>query len=107
MATELHTTVRFAWQRKDSPNFTFTLVRWRFTHPLNLILVAFNLLWLVSIFLPFTKIIDYRTGFILFFAVTIIRLVANLIRNNVLKPEQADNFPLRMGSRLGGLSDHM
>ena len=106
MATELHTFVRFAWQRKDSANFTYTSVKWGFTYPLNLILVAYNLLWLISIFLPFTKIIDYRTGFIAFFVVTIIRLVANLIRNNVLKPEQADNFPFRMGSKLGGISDH-
>jgi hypothetical protein len=46
--------------------------------------------------LPFTKIMDYRTGFIVFFVVIIIRAVANLIRNNVLKPEQGENFPLRI-----------
>ena len=45
--------------------------------------------------LPFTKTIDYRTDFIAFFAVTVIRLIANLVRNNVLKPEQAESFPLR------------
>ena len=107
MATEFHTLVRFAWQRKDSANFTYTTVQWTFTHPLNLILVAFNLVWQLSIWLPFTNIIDYRTGFRAFFIVTITRLVANLIRNNVLKPEQADSFPFRMGSKLAGLSDHV
>lgn len=46
--------------------------------------------------LPFTKIIDYRTGFIAFFVVIIIRDVANLYRNNILKWEQAEIFPLRI-----------
>jgi len=46
--------------------------------------------------LPFTKIIDYRTGFIAFFVVIIIRAVANLYRNNILKWEQAEIFPLRI-----------
>ena len=45
--------------------------------------------------LPFTKAIEYRTGFIAFFIVTIVRATANLFRNNVLKPEQAENFPFR------------
>jgi hypothetical protein len=45
--------------------------------------------------IPFTKIIDYRTGFIVFFIVTILRAAANLYRNNVLTPEQAESFPLR------------
>jgi hypothetical protein len=34
-------------------------------------------------------------GFIAFFVVTIIRAGVNLLRNNILKPEQAENFPLR------------
>jgi len=58
--------------------------------------VAYNVIYWIPIILPFTKIIDYRTGFIAFFAVIIIRAVANLIRNNVLKPEQAESFPLRI-----------
>jgi hypothetical protein len=45
--------------------------------------------------LPYTKIIDYRTGFIAFFVVTVIRAGVNLYRNNVLNPEQAESFPLR------------
>ena len=46
--------------------------------------------------LPFTGVIDYRTGFIAFFVVIIIRAVANLYRNNVLTLEQAVLFPLRI-----------
>ncbi len=68
--------------------------------------MAFNATFWIALLFPFIGIIDYRTGFIAFFVVTIIRLVANLIRNNVLKPERADNFPFRMGSKLGGISDH-
>ena len=58
-------------------------------------MIAYNVAWWIPIILTFTKTIDYNTGFIAFFAVTVIRLVANLIRNNVLKPEQGENFPLR------------
>jgi len=85
--------MRFAWIRikssaGDPPKRLFT-------HPLNLLMMAYNIIWWIPIILPFTKTIDYHTGFIAFFVVTIIRLVANLIRNNVLKGEQAESFPLR------------
>jgi hypothetical protein len=59
-------------------------------------MVAYNVIYWIPIILPFTTIISYRTGFIAFFVVIIIRAVANLVRNNVLKPEQAENFPLRI-----------
>ena len=85
--------MRFAWQRKGLAKSVS--IKRRFTHPLNLIFVAYNIVWWIPIVLPFAKVIDYRTGFIAFFLVTVIRLVANLIRNNVLKPEQAESFPLR------------
>ena len=85
--------MRFAWQRKNSTNHVS--VKRGFTHPLNLIMVAYNVVWWIPIVLPFVGTIDYRTGFIAFFIVTLIRLVANLLRNNVLKPEQAESFPLR------------
>ena len=85
--------MRFAWLRKDSANHVS--VKQGFTHPLNLIMVAYNVVWWIPIVLPFTKTIDYRTGFIAFFVFIIIRAGANLYRNNVLKPEQAESFPLR------------
>jgi len=85
--------MRFAWIRKissaeDPPKRVFT-------HPLNLLMMAYNIIWWIPIILPFTGVISYRAGFIAFFVVTVIRLVANLIRNNVLKGEQAESFPLR------------
>ena len=39
--------------------------------------------------------LDYGTGFIAFTAITFLRLVINLYRNNVLTLEQAERFPLR------------
>jgi hypothetical protein len=90
---EWHTNMRFAWQAKKS-NGTGP-VKQGFTHPMNLIMVAYNVLWWVPIILPFTGAIDFRTGFVALLVVTVIRLVANLVRNNVLDPEQAAAFPLR------------
>ena len=106
MVTEGHAAVRFAWLReKDSASYV--LVKLKFTHPLNLILVSYNVVWWIPIVLPFTKAIDYRTGLIAFFAVTVIRLVFNLIRNNVLTLQQAENIPFRFGSKLRGMSHHV
>jgi hypothetical protein len=83
--------MRFAWLKEKSVNDV----------PVNqsatsrLIYIAYNVIWWMPIVLPFTKVIDYRTGFIAFLIVTIIRAVANLYRNNFLTPEQAEIFPLR------------
>ena len=66
-----------------------------FTHPFNLIMIAYNVIWWIPIILPFTGLIDYNAGFIAFFIITMIRLGANLLRNNILGPEQAVEFPLR------------
>jgi len=46
--------------------------------------------------LPFTGIMEYHTGFIVFFIIIIIRAIANLYRNNFLTLEQAVLFPLRI-----------
>jgi hypothetical protein len=83
--------MRFAWLRKNSANHVSA--KQSFTN--RLIFIAYNVVWWIPIVLPFTKTIDYRTGFIAFFVVTIIRAGVNLYRNNVLKPEQAESFPLR------------
>jgi len=93
VVVEQHTNMRFALLRKNSADPV--PAKLRFTHPLNLLMIAYNVVWWIPIVLTFTKTIDYRTGFIAFFVVTIIRLIANLLRNNVLKPEQAESFPLR------------
>ena len=106
MVTEGHTAVRFAWLRYKDPA-SYVLAKRRFTHPFNLILVSYNVIWLVSIILPFTRVIDYRTGFIVFFVVTVIRLVFNLLRNNILTLQQAESIPFRMGTRLKAMSHHV
>jgi hypothetical protein len=83
--------MRFAWLRENSGNDV--PVKQSFAN--RLIFIAYNVVWWIPIVLPFTKAIDYRTGFIAFLIITIIRAIANLFRNNVLKGEQAENFPLR------------
>ena len=91
MIVEQHAAMRFAWLRENSPNHVS--VKQSLTN--RLIFIAYNVVWWIPVVLPFTGTIDYRTGFIAFFVVTIIRAVANLYRNNVLTPEHAENFPLR------------
>lgn len=58
-------------------------------------MVAYNVIWWIPVILPIIRVINYHTGFMAFLVVTIIRLIANLLRNNVVNPEQAENFPLR------------
>ena len=83
--------MRFAWLRENSGEDVSAE-----QSSLNrAIYIAYNAIWWVPIVLPFTGIIDYRTGFIAFFIVTMFRAAANLFRNNVLTLEQAERFPLR------------
>jgi hypothetical protein len=90
---EGHTNMRFAWEKKKAGKSAS--VRKSFTQPLNLIMIAYNVVWWIPIILPFTGVINYNAGFVAFFIVTVIRLGANVLRNNVLKPEQAAGFPLQ------------
>jgi hypothetical protein len=83
--------MRFAWLLENSTNNVPT----KMSTSNRFIFIAYNFIWWVPIILPFTKLIDYQTGFIAFFIITIIRAVANLYRNNFLTPEQAESFPLR------------
>lgn len=83
--------MRFAWQLKDSK--IFEPVEQSNTN--RIIYVAYNVIWWVPVVLPFTKIIDYCTGFVAFFVLTLVRAIVNLYRNNVLTSEQAVRFPLR------------
>ena len=46
--------------------------------------------------LPFTPVMEYRTGFIAFFGIVIIRAIVNAYRNNFLTLEQGERFPLRI-----------
>ena len=90
---EGHAAARFAWLRINSANYVS--VKQGFSHPQVYIRMAFNATFWIALLFPFIGIIDYRTGFIAFFVVAIIRLVANLYRINIVKPEQAEFFPLR------------
>jgi hypothetical protein len=83
--------MRFAWIREN----TADTVPVKQSNTRRLIFIAYNLVWWLPILLTFIGIIDYRTGFVAFFVITIIRAGANLCRNNVLTPEQAESFPLR------------
>lgn len=94
MIVEQHSTMRFAWLREKSgdpaPAQPSAINR--------LIVIVYNLIWWVPIVLGFFKVIDYRTAFITFLIITIFRAIANVVRNNVLTPEQAETFPLRSPS---------
>jgi hypothetical protein len=83
--------MRFAWQRENSPN----RVPAQASLPSRLVYAAFNILYWVPIVLPLTRRMDYRTGFMVLFAVLIFRSAANLYRNNFLGLEQAETFPFR------------
>lgn len=83
--------MRFARLKEDTG--TPTAVNEGLTN--RLILTIYNLVWWLPIVLTLTKVIGFRAGSISFLAVTAVRAVANLIRNNVLKVEQAQVFPLR------------
>ena len=83
--------MRFAWLREKSEDS----VPAQPSAIYRLIFIAYNVIWWVPIVLGFTKVIDYWTSFVAFLIITILRAIANVVRNNVLTPEQAETFPLR------------
>jgi hypothetical protein len=83
--------MRFAWLREHLTDD----MRIQQSTTNRLILNTYDIIWWIPIVLPFTGIIDYQTGFIAFFAITVIMALANLYRNNVLDLKQAESFPLR------------
>ncbi|MFN2274530.1 MAG: hypothetical protein ACK2TX_06760 [Anaerolineales bacterium] len=87
--------MRFAWLRKHSDNPI--AVQQAATHPLALIRKAYNLAFWVFL-LPFFTLIDYGTGFLIFTIVIGVRLVLNLVTNNVLQlsPAQYEAYPFRV-----------
>ncbi len=82
--------MRFARQRKASGR---ELVKQGRAN--RIIYAVFNIVWWAPVVPAFTGTIDYQAGFIGFAAVSTVRLVANLLRNNVLKGENAEYFALR------------
>jgi hypothetical protein len=91
VVVEQHAAMRFAWLREKSGD----LAPAQSSVINRLILIVYNLIWWVPIVLGFFKVIDYRTAFVTFLIITICRAIANVIRNNVLPPEQGERFPLR------------
>ena len=83
--------MRFAWLREnsDDPVSATPGLANRITF------IAYNVIWWLPLVLAFTNVIDFRTAFIAFLAITIIRAISNLIRNNFLTLEQAETFPFR------------
>jgi nicotinamide riboside transporter PnuC len=83
--------MRFAWQRKNSADEVSakqSSTGW-------IIYIAYNIVYWLPLLLTVTKIIDYRTGFIMFVLILIIRAAANLYRNNVPTADQGEYFALR------------
>ena len=91
---ELHSAKRFVWLREKSADLNPKKLK--FSHPLNLTFIAYNVIYWLPMLLPIIKIIDYRTGFIAMFVVVFIRAIANLYRNNFLNLEQAEVYPFRI-----------
>jgi hypothetical protein len=91
IAVEQHLNMRFAWLRENSANTVS--VEQSFTS--RLIFVVYNVARWIPVVLAVVGTIDYGTAFLAFFVYTLIRAIANLYRNNVLTPEQAESFPLR------------
>jgi hypothetical protein len=83
--------MRFAWLQENSAD-TVSIDQ-SFIN--RLIFVLYNAVWWLPVLLKILGTIDYDTAFVSFFIFTLIRAVANLYRNNVLTPEQAESFPLR------------
>jgi hypothetical protein len=84
--------VRFArqWkQRTGSRSFKESTVS-------HLVFIAYNVVWWVPLVLVVTGLISYEAGFVLFTIITIIRLIADIIRNNLLTLERAVSFPFRI-----------
>ncbi|MGE0431600.1 MAG: hypothetical protein AB7K09_02565 [Planctomycetota bacterium] len=86
--------MRFAWRRRNRPAGSGP-VKPGFTHPFNLVMVAYNVVWWVPLVLPLTGNMSYHDGFVGFLVVTTVRLAANAVRNNLLDERRAEYFPLR------------
>jgi hypothetical protein len=87
--------MRFAWIRENSDISAAFQQKW--SHPLALIRMFYNLIFWVFL-IPFFTVVEDRVGFIAMTVVICIRLVLNLVTNNFLNltPEQFDGYPFRI-----------
>lgn len=84
--------MRFAWLRNntesdETPEMTGTD---------RLLLVGYNFVWWIPVFLPILGIVSYRAGTLGFLLITVIRAAINVYRNNILTLDRAARFPLRI-----------
>ena len=87
--------MRFAWLMENAADYVS--VEQAFMHPLAILRKIYNAIFWIFL-LPFFTLLDYSTGFIVFTAIIGIRLVLNLITNNLLDltPEQFEGYPFRI-----------
>jgi hypothetical protein len=82
--------MRFAWLRtkenRDAPAATSSE---------RMTLVAYNTAWWVPVVMPILGVISYRSGFVAFLVVTVIRALINSYRTNVMPVAAAERLPLR------------
>jgi len=91
LIVEQHSGMTLAWQVKKLESHTPA----KLSLSNRIIVVVYNFIWWIPIAFPFLDVVDYRKSAIIFFLVTAARAFTNLYRVNVLKLEQAVNFPLR------------
>ena len=82
--------MRFAWQRENSADQDSD----KESSTGRIIYIFYNIVYWFPIVLTITKVIDYRTGFIMFSLILIIRAAANLYRNNTTSG-RGEYFALR------------
>ena len=87
--------MRFAWIRENSDTPTESPQKW--SHPLALIRMFYNLAFWVFL-IPFFTVVEDRVGFLAMTVVIGVRLVLNLVTNNFLNlsPEEFDRYPFRI-----------
>jgi len=83
--------MRFAWQRENSGEE----VSANQSTTSRIIYIFYNVVYWLPIVLTIFGVIDYRTGFITFSIILIIRAAANLYRNNVPMADDGEYFALR------------
>ena len=83
--------MRFAWLREESG----TTVSVEQSPIRRLVFLIYNVGWWIPLLLAILGTVDYDTAFVAFFVYTLFRAVADFDRNNFLRPEQAEVFPLR------------
>ena len=61
----------------------------------RLVFIGYNVIWWLPLALVLLGVWSYREGAIGFLAITILRALINLYRNNMLSPEAGQRFALR------------